>query len=116
MAKLTNTGGGEDQCSCRVCQAVQEGEVYDSAGNKTYRAILNPKCTLQNVVYVLLCDRCKMTVYAGESERSVKEQVSEHMRDVKNQAEKPIMRHFSGHKVDDIHFVVLQSFGREELG
>ena len=35
------------------------------------------------------------------------------MRDVKNQAEKPIMRHFSGHKVDDIHFVVLQSLGRE---
>ena len=23
------------------------------------------------------------------------------------------MRHFSGHKVDDMHFVVLQSLGRE---
>ena len=55
-----------------------------------------------------------MTVYVGESERSVKEQVSEHIRDVKNQAKKPIMRHFSGHKVDDIHFVVLQSLGRED--
>ena len=36
------------------------------------------------------------------------------MRDIKNQAEKPIMRHFSGHKVDDMHFVVLQSLGRED--
>ena len=43
----------------------------------------------------------------------MKERVIEHMRDVKNQAAKPIMRHFSGHKVDDMHFVVLQSFGRE---
>ena len=34
----------------------------------------------------------------------MKEKVSEDMMDVKNQAEKPIMRHFSGHKVEDMHF------------
>ena len=45
----------------------------------------------------------------------MKERDSEHRRDVKNQAENPIMRHFSGHKVDDIHFVVLQGLGREGL-
>ena len=39
-----------------------------------------------------------------KTERSVKEQISEHMRDVKNQAVKPIMRYFNGHKVDDMHF------------
>ena len=54
-----------------------------------------------------MCDRCKMTVYVGETERSLKERVSEHMRDVKNQAEKPIMRHFNGHKVYGMHYVVL---------
>ena len=105
-ARLTDTGGGEDQCNCRVCQAVEKREVYDVAGNKTYSTIPNPKCTLRNVVYALLCDRCKMKVYVGETERSVKERVCEHMRDIKNQAEKPIMRHFSGHKVADMHFVV----------
>ena len=115
-AKLTITGGGEDQCSCRVCQAVQEGEVYNVAGNKTYTTIPNPKCTLHNVVHALLCDRCKMPVYVGETERSVKEQISEHMRDIKNKTEKPIMRHFSGHKVDKIHFVVLQRGQVERAG
>ena len=40
--------------------------------------------------------------------------ISEHMRDIKNQAEKPIMRHCSGHKVDDMHVSVLQSLGRED--
>ena len=113
-ARLTNTAGGEDQCNCRVCQAVEKGEVYDVAGNKTYSTIPNPKCTLRNVVYALLCDRCKMTVYVGETERSVKERVSEHMRGIKNQAEMPIMRHYSGHKVDDMHCVVLQSLGRKD--
>ena len=58
-----------------MCQAVEKGEVYDVAGNKTYSKIPNPKCTLRNVVYALLCDRCKITVYVGETERSVKERV-----------------------------------------
>ena len=112
-AMVTNTGGGEDQYNCRVCQAVEKGEVYDVAGNKTNSTIPNPKCTLPNVVYALLCDKCKMAVYVGGTERSVKERVSEHKKDIKNQAEKPIMIHFSGHKVDDMHFMVLQSLGRE---
>ena len=64
-------------------------------------------------MYALLCDRYKMTVCVGETERSMKERVSEHMRDIKNQAEKPITRHFRGHKVDDMHFLVLQSLSRE---
>ena len=39
-----------------------------------------------------------------KTERSEKERISEHMRYVKNQAGKPIMRHFKGHKVDDMQF------------
>ena len=35
------------------------------------------------------------------------------MRGVKNQTEKPIVRHLRGHNVDNMHFVVLQSLGRE---
>ena len=53
-----------------------------------------------------------MAVYVGEPERSVIEQVSEHMRDVKNRTQKPKMRHFSDHKVDDMRFAVLQSMNR----
>ena len=61
--KLTKTTGGEDQCSRRVCQAVQEAEINEVAGNKTYITFRNPICTLQNVIHALLCDRCKMAVY-----------------------------------------------------
>ena len=63
-------------------------------------------------MYALLCERCKTTVYVGETEISVRKRVSEHMRDVRKQAEKPIVRHLSGHKVDNIHFVVFQCLAR----
>ena len=54
-----------------------------------------------------------MAVYVGETVRSVIEQVSEHMKGFKNQIEKPITRQFSDHKVDNMRFVVLQSWCRE---
>ena len=35
------------------------------------------------------------------------------MRVIKNEAEKPIMRHFSDHSVNDVRFAVLQCLGKE---
>ena len=44
----------------------------------------------------------------------MKERISEHLKDVKNQAEKPNMRHFKGHMKEDVKFAVLQSIGGED--
>ena len=89
----------KSRCECKVCQALHEGEVFDVAGKQRYKPVQDPACSLQNVVYalVLLCRQCEKTIYVGETGRSVTERISEHLRDVKNQAEKPIMRHFKGH-------------------
>ena len=81
-------------------------------GTKRINPLSKPACTLRNVVYALLCEPCRKTVYVGETKRSAKERIGEHLRDVKNQTEKPIMRHFSGHTVD-VRFVVLQCLGWE---
>ena len=35
------------------------------------------------------------------------------MRVIKNEAEKPIMRHFSDHSIDNVRFAVLQCLGKE---
>ena len=48
-----------------------------------------------------------------DGKRSVKERIGDHMRDIKNQTEKPIMIHFSGRTVEDVRFVVLQCLGKE---
>ena len=96
-----------------MCQALHEGEVLDAAGNQAYQPLSKPACTLRNVVYALLSEPYRKTVYVGETERSVKERIGEHRRDVKNQTENPSMRHFSGHTVEDVRFVVLQCLGKE---
>ena len=82
-------------------------------GKKSYRTIPNLKFTLCNVIYAFLCDRCKMTIPVVKTEKSVKEGGERAYGGVKNQAEKPIMRHFNGHTVYDMRFVVLQSLGGE---
>lgn len=40
-------------------------------------------------------------------ERSAKECIEEHLRDVKNQSDKPILRYFIRHVVGDVWFVLL---------
>ena len=44
----------------------------------------------------------------------MKERISEYLRDVKKQAEEPIMRHFKGHRVEDVKCAALLSFCGEE--
>jgi hypothetical protein len=45
-------------------------------------------------------------VYIGETERTVKERMTEHMRDVRYQNSKPINRHFAGHVVTEMQVLV----------
>ena len=59
-------------------------------------------------MYGLLCKRCDKTIYVGETERSLKERISEHLRDIKQQTDKPINRHFKDHSDNDLNVVVLQ--------
>ena len=49
----------------------------------------------------------------GETERTLKERTDEHLRDVRQQAEKPIMRHFEGHKEEQLRVTILQRMFQE---
>ena len=46
-------------------------------------------------------------------ERTLKERTDEHLRDVRQQAEKPIMRHFEGHKEEQLRVTILQRMFQE---
>ena len=52
-------------------------------------------------------------LYMWEKERTLKERTDEHLRDVHQQAEKPIMRHFEGHKEEQLRVTVLQRMFQE---
>ena len=73
----------------------------------------NASCSNRNVVYALICCKCDKTVYVCETERMLKERIEKHLRDVRQQAEKPIMRHFEGHKEEHVKVTILQRMFRE---
>ena len=53
--------------------------------------------------------RCKSTVYVGETERELRERMSEHLRDVRRQKEKNTKYRFNEeHTQNDVAFVVLK--------
>ena len=65
-------------------------------------------CKTSNVVYALACHRCDRTVYVGETERTLKARITEHLRDVRLEKEKPINKHFCGHSEDDVRVAVMK--------
>ena len=64
--------------------------------------------TTQQTYYCLLCGKSNVVVDVGETERSLKERLTEHLRDVRNRAEKPINKHFSNHTDQDVRVAVLR--------
>ena len=52
-------------------------------------------------------------MYVSETERMLKERIDEHLRDVCQRAEKPIMRHFEGHKEEQLRVTILQRMFQE---
>ena len=50
------------------------------------------RCTDRNLVYGIKCVKCNCAIYVGETERTLKERVSEHLRDIKNSAEMPLWK------------------------
>ena len=56
-----------------------------------------------------------LTVYVGETGRTLKERVTEHLRDIRLRRDKPINRHFVGHCVKDVKVAVLKMMNDESL-
>lgn len=103
----------ENTCSCRVCKALHREDISSSIKDVSYKTVVTASCSDRNVVYALICSRCNKTVYVGETERSLKERTEEHLRDVRQQADKPIMRHFEGHSEEHVRVAVVQKVFQE---
>jgi len=100
-------------CKCKVCESIHVGAVWSTDRTRKYGTASIPKCTDRNLVYALMCSKCDATVYVGETERSLKERTNEHLRDVRQQVEKPIMKHFKGHTEDNLMVTILQRMYKE---
>ncbi|KAI8781018.1 E3 ubiquitin-protein ligase XIAP X8 [Biomphalaria glabrata] len=51
-------------------------------------------CNSRGVIYAIICSRCQM-VYIGNTGRTLKTRLQEHLRDIRNFATKPVSIHFN---------------------
>ena len=103
----------EKLCLCKVCEKIVMSEVTSATGEDAHKVETTARCTDRNIIYGIVCVKCDRAIYFGEMERTLKEQISEHMRDIKNSADKPINCHFQNHNEKDIVYAVLQRLGNE---
>ena len=75
--------------------------------NKPVSATQDVDCSTRSLIYYLLCNRCNVTVYVGETKRSLKELLTEHLRDVHNGVNKPINKHFKNRSAADVRISAL---------
>jgi hypothetical protein len=67
-------------------------------------------CQTKNLIYALECKVCHKQ-YVGETKRTFKERIAEHLGDIKNQRlNKPLGKHFNlpGHKFGSIKTCILE--------
>ena len=95
---------------CANCELLSRDMVKDTSNSQQFQPAQDVTCRVRNVVYAILCTRCQATVYVGETERELRERMTEHLRDIRLKREKPINFHFGaqGHTNNDVAFAVLE--------
>ena len=69
---------------CNVC-LFGHGDYFIKILNNFYLPLcINSSCDSEGIVYIIYCNLCTDVFYIGESGRSVKQRISEHIRDIKN--------------------------------
>lgn len=95
---------------CANCELLSRDVVRDTSNSLSFQPARDITCRVRNVVYAIICTRCQATVYVGETERELRERMSEHLRDIRLKKDKPINFHFGGkgHTNNDVAFAVLE--------
>ena len=91
---------------CPICPFVCEGK---NIKTETFTWNINTEitCQTENLVYMVKCtkERCKESIYIGETERSLKERITEHIQYIKSNNKKQATGyHFNqpGHSLHDM--------------
>ena len=103
---------------CENCRLLSRDEISDTSCQVTYSPVQDITCHIRNVVYAIICTKCRSTVYVGETERELRERMTEYLRDVRLRKDKPINFHFGekGHTQHDMDFTVLEKvYGAERI-
>jgi hypothetical protein len=67
-------------------------------------------CAAKNAIYIIVCLKCQLK-YVGETSRTVKERIGQHLSTIRLKYDTPISEHFNqiGHSIEDFRFFALIS-------
>ena len=96
---------------CVICAYVKEGK-YIYTDKFTWKINKKVDCLTQNMVYLIECQKenCRLR-YLGESERSLKNRISEHIGYIKtNKISEATGEHFNlpGHTLSDLKVTIIE--------
>ena len=92
---------------CENCRLLSHAEISDTSCQVTYSPVQDITCHIRNVVYAIICTKCRPTVHVGETERELRERMTEHLQDMRLRKDKPINFYF-GETQHDMAFTVLE--------
>ena len=94
---------------CFCCKFIYENSFITlKDSNISIQLLSNSNCNSSNVVYIILCIKCKI-FYIGETGKSLSKRMSQHLNQIKKFVpfkkyhDKEVAKHFNlnGHKLDD---------------
>ena len=116
--KRNRNGMKNCQKGCVICPYVKEGKVIKEH-NFTWHLNSPLNCHTRNITYMIECNlpRCKQR-YIGESERSLRDRISEHIGYVKSKKlDKSTGAHFNlpGHSLANLTATILEKVRSNDI-
>lgn len=114
-----NKEGRRTLCNknCRVCPLlIRTGKMKSRNQKHKFTTKFNVNCQSSNLIYCIKCKCCKKE-YVGQTKRTIKERINEHITSVKQAYKKTeVSRHFcgTGHNgIDDMEVHILDFIHRQ---
>ena len=103
--------------SCSACPYIKEGNAI-KLNDKMWKITSNVNCETQNSIYVIECniDSCKKR-YIGESERKLRERITEHRGYINNNMKNMATGHhfnLPGHSIDNLTITIIEKVRKND--
>ena len=99
--------------NCRTCIYAEPTNEITSSNSKEVKVRIKQKidCETSNVLYRIRCKKCNME-YVGETGRSVRDRISEHLGYIRNNKDHPTGIHFNsrGHELKHFSWTAFEKF------
>jgi hypothetical protein len=97
---------------CPLCPSKSsQGHIQSMLTKQSYRTVNKVSCETKNVIYCLNCTKCGKQ-YVGETKRSFRIRINEHLGDIRNHRNyKPVAKHFNSrnHTIHCVQSVILET-------